>query len=383
VSAGGERGGGPARPVGHGGHGRRVAAALAATLALLAGSRAHADDPAARLESAAAGTRAAGETAADDAAPAPVEIRAAVDPDTVPIGTPVRYTLTIAAAPEVEIVLSQPTERLGDFEIVDFGDLPPGEWEGRRVVTRWLDVVGFEPGYHLVRSPPVLYRRPGEELVEAPAVETVITVESLLEQAGDATRDIRDIKGPEDVPPNWRPWALAGGLLAAALALALVLSRVLGRDRRARLPAPPPPPHEVAYAELERLRRRGLVESGLFKDYYSALSDIVRTYVEQRFGLRAPEMTTEEFLLTSARGGVLASGHRALLGEFLTESDLVKFARHVPAIADTERAWAAAKRFVDETAPRAGGTSAAGRPRGRRAATPAGPPLPEESHAAR
>jgi hypothetical protein len=60
-------------------------------------------------------------------------------------------------------------------------------------------------------------------------------------------------------------------------------------------------------------------------------------------------MTTEEFLLATSRDGRLAAAHRRLLGEFLTESDLVKFARHVPTIADSERAFVAARRFVDET----------------------------------
>ena len=45
------------------------------------------------------------------------------------------------------------------------------------------------------------------------------------------------------------------------------------------------------------------------------------------------------------------TGHEAGIGEFLFESDLVKFARHLPTIADSERAWGAAKRFVDETTP--------------------------------
>jgi hypothetical protein len=61
-------------------------------------------------------------------------------------------------------------------------------------------------------------------------------------------------------------------------------------------------------------------------------------------------MTTEEFLLAAARAGRLAPLHRRLLGDFLVESDLVKFARHVPSIADSERAFDAARRFVDETA---------------------------------
>ena len=132
--------------------------------------------------------------------------------------------------------------------------------------------------------------------------------------------------------------------------VAFVLHRTLNRPKRAAPSAPPRPPHEIAAAELERLRGRRLVEEGAFKEYYSALSDIVRRYLEGRFTLRAPEMTTEEFLLATARDGRLMPAHRRLLGEFMTESDLVKFARHLPTIADSERAWAAARRFVDETA---------------------------------
>ena len=55
--------------------------------------------------------------------------------------------------------------------------------------------------------------------------------------------------------------------------------------------------------------------------------------------------------MVTARGGAaLQSGHRALLGDFLGESDLVKFARHHPTLADADRAFGAAERFVDETA---------------------------------
>jgi len=77
---------------------------------------------------------------------------------------------------------------------------------------------------------------------------------------------------------------------------------------------------------------------------------IVRRYLEDRFVVRAPEMTTEEFLEATARSAVLQPGQRQLLGDFLAESDLVKFARHVPTLADSDRVLGAAERFVDETA---------------------------------
>ena len=279
----------------------------------------------------------------------PIEIHATTEPDVITIGTRFRYTVEVAAPKDVEVVITQPTEKLGDFDIVDFGDVPPSQRDGKTIVTRWYTLVGYSPGEHLVKSPPVFYRQPGEELKEAPAYEMGVAIESLLAKAGNVT-DVRDVGGPEDFPVDWRPYYLVGGAVAGLVGLGFVLYRVLNRSRRAR-PAPPPkPPHEVAFDELKRLQRRGLVEQGAFKEYYSGLSDIVRTYIEHRFGVRAPEMTTEEFLLGSARSGHLQGSHRGLLSEFLSESDLVKFAKHVPTIADSERAFAAARRFIDETA---------------------------------
>jgi hypothetical protein len=138
----------------------------------------------------------------------------------------------------------------------------------------------------------------------------------------------------------------------------LLVAFVLGwrwlraRRRRATIAAPPRPAHEIAAEALRTLRARHLPEHGEWKEFYTALSGIVRRYLEDRFHVRAPEMTTEEFLAETARGGALERTHRGLLAEFLADSDLVKFARHVPTLGDSERAFSAAERFVDETAAR-------------------------------
>jgi hypothetical protein len=283
-------------------------------------------------------------------ADASVQVRAHADPDTTTIGSPVRYVLEVLVDQGVEVVMAQPAESLGKFEIVDFGAEPPRTEDGKQVIGRWFTLRGFEVGNHLVRSPPVSFRAPGEPLTEVTPIETRISIDSLVDRA-TGVKDLRDIKPPRPVPRDWRPFIVVGGGL---LLLAGVVALVLWWRRRRRVPlAAPPVPAEVRAREaLAALAARGLVERGAFKDFYAALSTIVRVYLEDRFGLRAPEMTTEEFLTATARDAALSRAQRTSLGEFLRESDLVKFARHVPAPADAERAFAAAGRFVDETAPR-------------------------------
>ena len=285
------------------------------------------------------------------AAQAAVQVRAHVEPDTTTLGSPVRYVLEVVVEPGVEVLMAQPAERLGPFEIVDFGELPPRTENGKQVIGRWFTLRGFEIGHRLVPSPPVSFRVPGEPLVEATPIETRISIESLVDRA-TGVKDLRDIKAPRPIPRDWTPLVLAGAVLAALAGLA-ALARWWRRRRRPP-ETPPVPADERARCALAALAARAHVERGELREFYDGLSRIVRVYLEDRFALRAPEMTTEEFLLATARGAELTRPQRALLGEFLRESDLVKFARHVPAPSDALRAFAAAERFVDETAARPG-----------------------------
>ena len=283
--------------------------------------------------------------------PGPVQVRVQAEPDTVTIGQRFRLSIELQVQPGYEVVFAQPAERLGEFDVVDFGELPRTTRGADTVITRWFTLAGFDVGHKIVDTPPVKFRRPNEEAVDAPATHTVVTVESVLAKEPNAA-DVHDIRAPEAVPIDWRPYQVGGGVLAVLAGLGTLLWW-WQRNRKRLLVVPPPrPADEIAREALAALKRLGLIERGDFKAYYSALSDIVRTYLEGRFGLRAPEMTTEEFLLATARAGQLDRQHRQLLGDFMVESDLVKFAKHVPTLADAERGIAAAERFIDETTPR-------------------------------
>jgi hypothetical protein len=156
---------------------------------------------------------------------------------------------------------------------------------------------------------------------------------------------------PNPGPAPW-PGRLAPGWAAALLAASLMaLGGVcLWRYRPRRVPrAPQVSAYHKAMAGLEQIERAGWIEQGRLDRFYTALSGLVRHYVEDRFGLHAPEQTTEEFLQALSQRPVLSAQQSLALGSFLEQSDLVKFARHCPSVAEGRDALRAARGFIEAT----------------------------------
>lgn len=157
--------------------------------------------------------------------------------------------------------------------------------------------------------------------------------------------DIRSLK-PLIAPPTPWYWWLLGALALAALIAAIVWFLRRGPAKPA---PPPPPPHLRARhrlnAALDRLHDP--------RAFCIAVSDALRIYLEERFHLRAPERTTEEFLIELQTSPTLTAGQKRTLADFLGNCDLVKFARHEPTEADLRGLHGNALRLVEETAPRA------------------------------
>lgn len=190
---------------------------------------------------------------------------------------------------------------------------------------------------------PAFTARLREGAGEASSPAAAVTVRSVLAPDDDA------IEAPGEPfptpPPRW-PWLLAGGALALLGGLALAANR---RRRVPTLAIAPTPPHVRALRELERLRQRPRTTPAEVAAFYVGVSQALRDYLEERFGLRAPERTTEEFLRDLEGGDALAKAHRADLEAFLSQCDLVKFAAVVPSERDHEVAWHLAAAFVEAT----------------------------------
>lgn len=136
---------------------------------------------------------------------------------------------------------------------------------------------------------------------------------------------------------------------AAALLLAAVIIWLLLRRRQQQESVSVIPAHIKAFQALQELLTEELLKKQQFKLFYGRISDILRTYIEDRFGLRAPEQTTEEFLAALAVDNTLSQEHKRLLQDFLTHCDLVKFAEYSPAEPEIKSTFSSCKEFISQT----------------------------------
>jgi len=164
-----------------------------------------------------------------------------------------------------------------------------------------------------------------------------------------SAEDIRDVRPPVDFPPDYSLLILLAAVLVAAFIFWLIRFLKKRMTAAQQSPVVVRPPWEVAYEELDKLKAENLPRQGRVKEYYSRLSEIVRHYIEGRFGIRAPEMTTEEFLAYTNRTQALAARHKEALSPFLLCCDMVKFAKHPSDAREIEHSFQVARHLVDET----------------------------------
>lgn len=110
-----------------------------------------------------------------------------------------------------------------------------------------------------------------------------------------------------------------------------------------------PKPWEIAMGSLQRLKSRKLWEQGMEKEYFTDLTDILRTYLYERFGINAMEMTTRQIMDKIYDSDL--RDKKDYVKQILNVADFVKFAKVRPLPADSIAAFENAKKFVEETIP--------------------------------
>lgn len=282
-----------------------------------------------------------------------VKAIASVDDDEVTIGDKIKYVIQVKYKGDIAIQFPDIGGQIGVFAVkgVNAAGTPVREKEGGLVAERNYLLSSYEIGRHTIPSMKIKYNGSKGD-GEAATNEVIVDIRGVIKE-GENAGDIKDIYPPVDVPTNFRRLILwisigMGVLLLSGIICGLLYklkkkSKIHERQFIKRMP------HEIAYELLEKLSGENLIEKGLVREYYYRITNILRHYIEDRFGLFAPERTTEEFLAEMTHTNKLDVIHKILFREFLEHCDMVKYAKYGPSNLEINETYDAAKRFIDET----------------------------------
>ena len=284
------------------------------------------------------------------------QVTAHIQPDSVMIGD--RFDLMVDVEKDLVQVVQFPEfeDKPGSpIELHKEHPVDTLERDGRHLKLRKrYTLAAFEEGKWNLGRPAVLYA--DKNIVDTLWARDSVYLEVATFQIDSTSQSIYDLKAQKNLPFRFREvsgyvkWGVFFLLMLLAAGYALkryLASRGKGFGDLFK-PAPPLPPHVAAIQALEALHNQKLWQNNRHKQYYSGLTDILRTYIAARWGFGAMEMTSDEIIETM-RPEELPDKARMDLTAILRDADLVKFAKATPDAEQNEADYLKAYYFVEET----------------------------------
>ena len=239
-------------------------------------------------------------------------------------------------------------------EIADKGKADTTALDNNRLqINRDITLQAFDPGTY--QLPAILYVV-GRDTLRSKETLT-LTVDSIKV---DPQGKIKDFKPVAEAPfklLDWVPdfisdywWAWLAGLLLLAFGLYAYFKWYKKGINPLKPVKKRLPPYEEAMQALSNLKSRNLWQNGQEKEYYTALTDILRVYIDRRFGINAVEMTSTQ-IMDKIRQNEDAHIAKEQLNNVLEIADFVKFANMHTLADDNEIAFQRAVNFVEQTKP--------------------------------
>ena len=263
-------------------------------------------------------------------------VTARVEPDSILIGDRFDYIIDVEKdlVQVVEFPVFDPRD--GKIELVENCPVDTLERDGRRLKLRKrYRLAAFDEGKYNLGAAQVLYA--DKNILDTLRSTDSVYLEVATFQIDSTSQSIYDLKAQKNLPFRFREvsgyvkWGIV--FLLALLVAGYALKRYLASRGKGFgdlfKPAPPLPPHVAAIQALEALHNQKLWQNNRHKQYYSGLTDILRTYIAARWGFGAMEMTSDEIIETM-RPEELPDKARMDLTAILRDADLVKFAKATP-----------------------------------------------------
>lgn len=278
---------------------------------------------------------------------------AKVDTNIVVVGQPFTLELSITQPKDAQLVWPFIADSIGLMEVLKNSgvDTIPVDDKSILMRTQKVTLMAFDTGQFIIPGYNIDYKLRNSN---AKVYTDPIAIKVFLMPV-DTTKAIKDIHPVQDVPYDWM---FVGLISLAIVVLAFIIWFVVRYlknakkkdDELAKSVVPLKSPYEIAMEAFEKIKKKQLWQSGDVKIYYSELTEIVRTYIQNRWMIPALEFTSDEILDHAFIKQLNQSEHEKLV-YLLRLADLVKFAKAIPHVSEHELCLMNAIQFVDWTTP--------------------------------
>jgi len=267
------------------------------------------------------------------------------------VGDYIHYNIEVVTHKNIQLL--QPTfpDSLSLLELVSVEEPVIIEDDKSKMVNYGFILAGFD-SISATIPPVVIEYRSAEDTLYKRIFSDSLTV-NIHTVAVSKAEEIKDVKSPITIPYDWK-WLLLWIALAVIVVIVgiylykkykLKKSEEPFKKRVVKIPA-----HIKALRALNNLEKEQLWQKGSVKEYHSQITEIIRTYFEERFNLAAMELTTTESMLQLSSIKE-AKNISDLTFNFLTNADLVKFAKFQPLESVNNEMMTQANDIVQNTIP--------------------------------
>jgi hypothetical protein len=282
----------------------------------------------------------------------PLQVQLKLSRDTIALSDLLLVELDAEIDSGYSVLLPKLSDNLTQFKILDDQDLGKKLGANNKIIaSHCYRLEPLMPGDCTLPALQLAFQKQGQDpnnatqdslSTEPLAIHVTTTV------AADPNQSIADIENVVEMPGQYLRWLVAAAI-AAAIGLGIWIGLRFRPKKAAVVQKVYKPAHEIAFEMLKKLSEEKLVEQGRIKEFYEKLSFCLRQYIENRFRLRAPEQTTEEFLEELKKSDFLKPEYKQELKRFLEHCDLVKFAKYSPDNDQINQSLTMARQFVENT----------------------------------
>lgn len=283
-----------------------------------------------------------------------VQVKATIDTARILIGDAIKLTLSADYDPtKVNVQFPILNDTFNRFEVVEKNKPDTGTGRANNQITQQIIITHFDSGRWYIPAfaftvSPLQGQNPYTLLTDSlPVMVNTLSVDTA--KPFKPIYDIREASMPLQQILKYVALAVLALVLCGLLIFYLIKKyRNKNKGTATAETVIKLPPHEKALQSYSELQSKQLWQQGFEKDYHTALTDIMRSYLEEQFSLDCFEKTSSEIISQVKKTRALSNCRKQLRHIFET-ADMVKFAKSTPTPEQHDECLQLAKEVIIES----------------------------------